>query len=213
MDSSLGRLSWDTDSVESSDTEGEFYSLPSGNEDDNALVQSQCTCSREQDDNSKVLNVAPEERDRVSATHQFEFGSVDKRMVDAGGSTLVLSLLFDSFDARFQAWSYLEQAMTEDATVLLTPEIVGDAPQRPCLTIVFAPKVPLSGMCNQDVLQRRAEQWLGCPRSRLGRLSPVLRKATSITLELIPCAKRERWIGLEQSVSDLTRIDYVDARS
>lgn len=189
---------WSSDS-ESSGTVQEFYSPAGG--------------SGASSDEEAAPGVFSRKRDEVYSTLRERAGSAgadfcrfdDVIPVQAAQSTLAVYFLFGDETCRNECWTVLENRIKTKADVWLSGR---ESPRSPSLSgsdssatvgeacslvLLLNVVLPLPGPWNRLELQREVERHLGCPRSRGGRLCPVLRKAHKLSFEVIASSAFEGW--------------------
>ncbi|KAH7184235.1 hypothetical protein DER44DRAFT_803519 [Fusarium oxysporum] len=115
--------------------------------------------------------------------------------VDAGGSTLAIFLAFEDGGRMKECWRHLYHTARVSTDVWLSGQTMTE-----CF-IIFLPDLdqPLSGKWALLDLEREAEMFLGCHKSRSGRRPVLLRQAT-MTVEVLPQSGRQQWIEERESL-------------
>lgn len=125
--------------------------------------------------------------------------------LDAGGSTLAIFLSFEGEARMDKCWKHLYHMCTVSTDVWISrwrsrafsyvscaPEGVYEEGECSMIFLLDLHR-PLSGSWTREGLERRAEAFLGCSRSRGGKRPIVLRDAV-MTVEVLLQSERERWI-------------------
>jgi len=130
--------------------------------------------------------------------------------LDVGLSTFAVFLLFADESRREQCWSSLEQRINVRAETWFSVEqtarspppssvdedrLAGKAAPEACSVILLLDLPhPVSGRWSGTGLEGKLEKVLGCPPSRGGRLSPVLKKAVSSSFEVVSLETMDEWL-------------------
>lgn len=196
----------DTNSSASSDTAQAYYS----------------PCGGSSSGDEQIISNLAKPRDELYLTLRKQAGQAgadfcylqDRPVVQAGGSTLAVFLLFRDETRRDECWSILDKTIKVRAEVWFSGQqsprspstsgsessdddnnSVDEAAMEECSIVLLLDLYrPLSGRWTGPELQRAVEKYLGCPRSRGGRLSPTLKKMDFISFELIPLCEVETWL-------------------
>lgn len=199
----------DTNSSASSDTAQAYYS----------------PCEGSSSGDEQVIPNLAKPRDELYLTLRKQAGQAgadfcyleDRPVVQAGGSTLAVFLLFRDETRRDECWSILDKTIKVRAEVWFSgqqcPQFpstsgsesggdddegsdnIDEAAIEECsIVLLLDLHRPLSGCWTGPELQRAVEKYLGCPRSRGGRLSPTLKRMDFISFELIPLCEVETWL-------------------
>lgn len=125
-----------------------------------------------------------------------EFPEGDElRPVDAGGSTLAIFLVFEDEGRMKECWRHLFHTVCVSTDVWLSEQTTTEY----FIILLFDLDQPLAGKWALPDLERKAESFLGCAKSRSGRRPVVLRQAT-MTVEVLPQSGRQQWMEERESL-------------
>jgi hypothetical protein len=149
-----------------------------------------CQCSECESNDSRSESSAT-----LDAWHDAVIEGDEHGPVDAGGSTLAIFLAFEDGGRMKECWRHLYHTARVSTDVWLSGQIMTE-----CF-IIFLPDLdqPLSGKWALLDLEREAEMFLGCHKSRSGRRPVLLRQAT-MTVEVLPQSGRQQWIEERESL-------------
>lgn len=143
--------------------------------------------------------------------------------LDVGGSTLAIFLSFEGEARMDECWKHLYHMCTVPTDVWISrwqsrvfphsscaPESVSETGECSMIFLLDLHR-PLSGNWTRQALEKRAEAFLGCQRSRGGKRPVVLRDAV-MTVEVLLQSERERWIEERSGVLENCQrlVDLVD---